>query len=126
MTTETKVEAVALWVPNGHTLRDGSWEDGPGDLVRIDEASDFQKLHGFPLVPASAITALKGEVERAKRDARDAARWRAFKYGNGQPFGKDYVVRQFCRTFGEEEPISWSDFERAMDERAAALTKESP
>ena len=62
MTTGTKVEAVALWVPNGHTLRDGSWEDGPGDLVRIDEASDFQKLHGFPLVPASAITALEGEV----------------------------------------------------------------
>lgn len=63
MTTETKVEAVALWVPNGHTLRDGSWEDGPGDLVRIDEASDFQKRHGFPLVPASAITALEGEIE---------------------------------------------------------------
>jgi hypothetical protein len=66
MTTPKRNEAVALWVPNGHVLPDGSWEPGDGTLVFKHEASEFEEQHGFPLYPQSVIDALQGEVSRLR------------------------------------------------------------
>ena len=110
-------------VSEGSTFRwrkvDGCCTDGPE--VRHDTMADDQA--------AAEIDSTRRAIEawntrHGAGDAEDAARWRAFKNGSGRPFGTDYVVRQFSRTYGEEEPVSWSDFERAMDERVAARAGE--
>jgi hypothetical protein len=66
METPKRNEAVALWVPNGHLLPDGSWEPGDGTLVFKHEASEFEEQHGFPLYPQSVVDALQGEVSRLR------------------------------------------------------------
>lgn len=63
MTTNDAVRPVAYWVPNGRPLQDGSYEDGPGYLVDVDDASESEKKHGSPLYPPSAIAHLQARVE---------------------------------------------------------------
>ena len=111
MTTETKVEAVA-W------LRD---IDGTGSLHPCAKSDPG----AIEFRPASAITALEGEVERL---SRDALRYRQLKHGRRQPFGDTFIVKKFNRTFCEEEGVSWDDMERQLDDeiKQAALTKGSP
>ena len=61
MTTETKVEAVAWIDPQGYLIDNGRFQS------RVDGALDFGDLSAYqPLYPASAITALEGEVERLR------------------------------------------------------------
>lgn len=46
-------EVVAYWVPNARVMSDGSYEDGPGDLVLAQDATDKERQYGAPLCVAS-------------------------------------------------------------------------
>lgn len=118
MTTETKVEAVA-WIPRDRFERliDGwsatcysrAWKD----------ADKAQVIDAVPLVPASAITALEGEVERLR--AIEAA-------------ARTYY-REYCQDEAGDELLNdgrgmWTGATAKQISDAAALrdalTKESP
>jgi hypothetical protein len=87
-----------------------------GEVSRLQKSLDQLTGMTFSERMHAALVSRAGAAER--RVARleiDAGRYHELKNGRRDPFGTDFIVKQFSRSFGEEEPISWHDLERELD-----------